>query len=323
MRNIEKYMVVPTYYNDFQCIAGACRHNCCIGWEIDIDRETLARYDAIPGEAGERLRRQIAGDPPHFILDSEERCPCLTGDNLCSLILTQGEGALCQICRDHPRFRNFWPGRTEEGLGACCEVAARLILSQKSPLTLVPDDSAITDGEARGLYALRASLLAAVYAQPQTLECAEKEALRLAGAALPEKSDCEWAAYYLQLERLDPHWTEVLCRVRDGAMEMNKEAFHRHMSARWDEYRHMLAYFLYRHVPEAFEDGDIVAKVSFAVLSSRFLRTVGAMLYTQNGMFSFEDQVELFRMYSAEIEYSEDNLESLYDELSGAYNGYL
>lgn len=83
-------MVVPTYYDAFRCLAGACRHNCCIGWEIDIDDETLARYRAVPGEVGEQLRRQITGDPPHFVLDNEERCPCLTGENLCGLILTLG-----------------------------------------------------------------------------------------------------------------------------------------------------------------------------------------------------------------------------------------
>lgn len=52
-------MIVPAYYEEFQCVADACRHNCCIGWEIDIDEETAARYQKIPGELGDRLRRQI------------------------------------------------------------------------------------------------------------------------------------------------------------------------------------------------------------------------------------------------------------------------
>lgn len=36
--------VVPDYYADFACIAGACRHTCCVGWEIDIDPDSLRRY---------------------------------------------------------------------------------------------------------------------------------------------------------------------------------------------------------------------------------------------------------------------------------------
>lgn len=308
-------MVVPTYYREFRCLAGACRHNCCIGWEIDIDEETLARYRAVPGEAGERLRRQITGDPPHFVLDNEERCPCLTGENLCGLILTLGEDYLCQICRDHPRYRNFWPGQTEAGLGASCEAAARLILSQETPLTLVPDGSALTDGGARELYALRARLIAAAYDASRTPEAAEDEVLRLADAVLPEKTAREWSAFYLGLERLDVNWTDVLREVAEGGADAGFAAFDRHMAARRMEYRHMLAYFLYRHVPEALDDGDVASKAAFAVLSCRLLRAAGAVWYAKNGAFSFDDQAELFRMYSAEIEYSEENLDALYDAL--------
>lgn len=51
--------VVPDYYADFACVAGACRHTCCVGWEIDIDPDSLRRYQAMPGEMGERLRSYI------------------------------------------------------------------------------------------------------------------------------------------------------------------------------------------------------------------------------------------------------------------------
>ena len=102
--------VYPDYYPTFRCIAGACKHSCCIGWEIDIDEESLARYKAMPGPLGERLRNHIsADDPPHFVLGEGERCPFLNERNLCDLILEGGEGLLCQICDDHPRFRNFLP----------------------------------------------------------------------------------------------------------------------------------------------------------------------------------------------------------------------
>ena len=30
-------LVYPDYYPEFRCSASACKHNCCIGWEIDID----------------------------------------------------------------------------------------------------------------------------------------------------------------------------------------------------------------------------------------------------------------------------------------------
>ena len=129
---------VPDYYPSFRCIASACGHTCCAGWEIDIDDESLARYERMPGAFGERLRRSIGREgAPHFLLTADERCPLLNEDNLCELILHAGEGALCQICADHPRFRNYFSCRVEMGLGLVCEEAARLILSRPGPLRLI------------------------------------------------------------------------------------------------------------------------------------------------------------------------------------------
>lgn len=129
----------PDYYPLFHCIADRCRHNCCIGWEIDVDGDSLAAYDQIGGEMGERLHKCIdrSGEMPHFLLGEQERCPFLNGKNLCDLILYGGEGMLCQICTDHPRYRSFLSERTEIGVGLCCEEAARLILTRPEKTTLV------------------------------------------------------------------------------------------------------------------------------------------------------------------------------------------
>lgn len=103
---------VPEYYTHFHCIASACRHTCCAGWEIDVDEETLQVYQQMPGALGDKLRRSISmEETPHFVLDQRERCPFLCENGLCEVIIEKGEDALCQICRDHPRFRNFWTGR--------------------------------------------------------------------------------------------------------------------------------------------------------------------------------------------------------------------
>ena len=130
---------VPDIYPLFRCIAGQCTHTCCQGWEIDIDPASLARYQAIQGPLGKKLRECISLDPePHFILLEEDRCPFLTTSNLCELILQEGAASLCQICADHPRFRNYWSDRIEMGLGLACEAAGRLILGSDHPLRLIP-----------------------------------------------------------------------------------------------------------------------------------------------------------------------------------------
>ena len=123
----------PSYYKNFRCIAGACRHSCCIGWEIDVDDDTLREYRRHPD-----ILRHIdtSAEPAHFRLTADERCPFLNKCGLCEIILRHGEDALCQICADHPRFRNFYDSRLETGLGLCCEAAARLILGTTDRVTL-------------------------------------------------------------------------------------------------------------------------------------------------------------------------------------------
>ena len=37
---------VPNYYDKFKCIADRCKHSCCIGWEIDIDDDTMELLEA-------------------------------------------------------------------------------------------------------------------------------------------------------------------------------------------------------------------------------------------------------------------------------------
>lgn len=97
------------FFQNFHCIAGDCKHSCCIGWEIDIDEDTLDYYRQIGGDFGRRLSANIATDgTPHFKLTKDERCPFLNQQNLCDIILNLGEESLCQICTDHPRFRSFF-----------------------------------------------------------------------------------------------------------------------------------------------------------------------------------------------------------------------
>ena len=130
------YIRRPAYYKAFRCIGSDCTENCCIGWEIDVDEDSLAYYETVPGDFGERLRASIApadaqtGEPAHFRLDAEERCPLLNDCNLCEVLLTLGEDKMAQICTDHPRYYEWFSDGREDGLGLCCEAAAELILAQ-------------------------------------------------------------------------------------------------------------------------------------------------------------------------------------------------
>lgn len=306
-------LIAPHYYPAFRCIADKCRHSCCIGWEIDIDPDTRERYRRIPGAFGERLNAAIDdGEVSSFRLGADERCPMLNKNGLCDLITTLGEDALCQICADHPRFRNFFADRTEIGLGLCCEEAARLVLDQKEPMRLLclSDDGEIAESpeDEAELLQLRDGLIALVQDERRPLEDRLTALLDAVDFDIP---DHDWATIYRGLERLDPAWDAVLDglprHLADGAI---RDLSDRPQAPR-RAYANFAAYLLYRHLPGALADGDISGRVAFCVLSVRVL----AALCAATRDCSFADCAELARMYSAEIEYSPENTAALLDAL--------
>ena len=305
--------IYPAYYEAFRCTAGACRHNCCIGWEIDIDATSAARYASQPGEMGERIRAAIEpGEPPHFRLCDAGRCAMLREDNLCEIQRTLGDGTLCDICRDHPRYRVFLPGRTEIGLGLCCEEAARLLLSQTEKATLCGEVSAAPPRETVELLLFRQKLLDAAQNRRLSLGGRMQKILALAGASLPRRTARAWAAFFASLEPLEEEFPEALSRL-DGAVDF--AGFHA-VSAAWEtEYEQLLVYFLLRHLL-ADEGNDMPQRAAFAVLSTAMLYALGAAVRTENGAVSFAERVELARLWSANIEYSVEYMRAALDELT-------
>ena len=305
--------IYPAYYGAFRCTAGACRHNCCIGWEIDIDETSAARYTALPGEMGEQVRAAMEpGEPPHFRLDGAGRCAMLREDNLCEIQRALGEGALCDICRDHPRYRVFLPGRTEIGLGLCCEEAARLLLAQTEKVTLCGTVAEAPPRETVELLLFRQRLLDAAQDRRLSLGGRMKKILSLSGASLPRRTARAWAAFFASLEPLETEFPEVLSRL-DGTVDF---AGYHAVSAAWEtEYEQLLVYFLLRHLL-ADEGRGLPRRAAFAVLSTAMLYALGAAARTERGALSFAERVELARLWSANIEYSEENMRAVLDELT-------
>ena len=133
----------PYFYDKFVCTANRCTDNCCIGWEIDIDDDSMKRFSAAEGDFGKRLRHAIhEHDGVHtFAFGEGERCALLREDGLCELILNMSEDSLCDICALHPRFFGWYNGVKQAGLGLCCEEVCRLLFSDSSPLGFVTEQT--------------------------------------------------------------------------------------------------------------------------------------------------------------------------------------
>ena len=53
------------------------------------------------------------------------------------------------------------------------------------------------------------------------------------------------------------------------------------------------------------------------VFSTKLIRNLWAVIYSEKGELTLEDMAEICRIYSAETEYSPDNMDILFDKFEG------
>ncbi len=75
------------------------------------------------------------------------------------------------------------------------------------------------------------------------------------------------------------------------------------------EYEHLLVYFTYRYFMRAYYDGRILARAQFAAASVLMIRDMDVLRYLRNGRrFSLDDRIATVKLYSREVEHSEENI---------------
>ncbi len=303
--------IVPDYYKDFKCIADKCKNSCCVGWEIDIDDDTYSLYENTVGNFGEKLLENISdnGYPHHFILTQNERCPFLNENNLCEIIKEKGEGYLCQICSDHPRFKNFYSDVTETGLGLCCEEACRIILFKKDTFKLIyPDNiNELLNVEEREFFNNRQEIFDIIQNRKVSFIKRIKNVMESFDIPMVNKALSYWADIFLKLERFCDKWDEKIkvlyeAEASDGAVFTEENAV---------VFEQLFCYFVFRHLSDSLYEDDFNERLCFCILSTFIIGVICC----------FEDEAsdgciaEIARMYSAEIEYSDENTQTLLDEI--------
>ena len=334
---------MPHYYKDFHCIADKCRDNCCIGWEIDIDEKTACLYEGAGGDFGERLRENTATDEScHFILGENERCPFLNGNNLCDIILNMGEESLCYICREHPRYYEWYGDIKEGGIGLACEEAARLILSSKEPFSYYETEiDEIPDSyPERELFEFLEKAREVIIGHLSDERIEIKERLRdilLFGKRLQDNLDND--EYRLpQMERAKPFKNENIDDVFGfiAALEPINEEWNSYFNEKkWvsekipKEYEfdktasrylsNIAVYFIWRYFMKGVFEGEILSAVVLSAVSTAFIgRLIECEAY-EGKELTLELCSETARLFSKELEYSEENVNALLDS---AYNEF-
>ena len=264
----------PAYYKKFKCKAEGCKNNCCIGWEIDIDEKSLDFY-----KTKEDIKDKIDLYPtPHFALDKNERCPFLSQNNLCRIITKYGEEKLCQICSDHPRFKNYFETREEMGIGLTCEEGAKLILDNDFSLLILNDNdfSVAENSEEESFFKTRSLIFSGSFDNFKEY--------------VPNLSLKETGTFLYSLERLDKKWENFINLL----INSNKRFSEINITDK-QKAKRLLDYFVFRYFH--------TASLSFCLLCTYIIMSVATDVY------------ETARTFSSEIEYSEENLDRLFDLL--------
>ena len=294
-------LFAPKYYKDFVCIADKCKNSCCIGWEIDIDDDTMKKYRSLTHSYAKTIKDSIDVDgTPHFKLLPGDRCPHLNCDGLCKIILSLGEDYLCDICREHPRFYNRTSKGVEVGIGISCEEACRIVLSSDGygEITEIGDIDLTEEGTVYDCLEYRDRIYSVLSEESLSLSDKLSAVCKEFNVTPTVLTDNEWRDVISSLEYLsDSHRDMFLLYSSDIPIS--------------DEYSKPLlrafAYFVYRHCTGVSGYDDFCASLGMCI----FLIKLLVSLINGKEFCAIESICDLARIISEEIEYSEDNTDAI------------
>ena len=318
---------VPDYFDDFSCLAGACPHSCCIGWEVVIDEDTARRYQEEPGPLGDRLRAAMRFDGEDFCFPlNGGRCPFLNQENLCDIHCALGLEATSLTCREHPRFIEDYGPFQEITLSAACPKVNQLLLDRTGPLTFLERQNnapmEVGDDWLDWLVPLRGCLLDLLRDRSQPLNARLRDFLLIAQEAqrLLDAEDAEGLAAFCAAPRAVPvdtggahgGWESA---VRQCLLDLEiLESDWRALLGRWageppvpfaprepEKLERIAVYLAFRHLLKAVNDGDLLGRAQLCVLG----------VLTVDRLSRLAGLPEALRLFSREIEHDEDNLDAL------------
>ena len=309
-------MTKLAYFDDFRCIAGGCPDSCCKEWAVQVDPEAAARYRALPGPLGDKLRQVLAEEDGETVMTIENRrCPMWRDDGLCRIQAELGEEALCHVCREFPRLRHDYGDFVELTLELSCPEAARLILNARPmpPVTWEcpggqgeydPLDMEILQATRQGMLSLLSdtgrpipetlalALLYGCHAQSDLdageTEPFDPESALEEGRSLAKPGDYNLVLdFFRSLELLTPEWESLLQAPSPAA---------------WTEKHLALArYFVERYWLQAISDFDLYSRVKLMLISCLLVRHLGGGI------------LRTAQLYSKEIENNAENVDTLLD----------
>ncbi|SDM57332.1 flagellin lysine-N-methylase [Lachnospira pectinoschiza] len=83
---------------------------------------------------------------------------------------------------------------------------------------------------------------------------------------------------------------------------------------RMDEYKNLLQYFVFRYFAKAIYDHDVLSKAKMLITNFFVIKEMDMAKWIDKGWnFTHEDQLDVIHVFSRQVEYSEENMEVLYE----------
>ncbi len=279
-------------YNEFRCKADKCKHSCCKGWEIDIDEDTLEYYKDLDTELGNEILQNIQEEEDtHFKLTDDDRCPFLKDNGLCKLIEELGEDSLCDICRLHPRFFEDINDYSLAGVGLSCEKVTELIFEKKSLDFIICDSQKKID-----IYELLKLL--DINISHDSLDLSKMIPDYLEEGKIEKVLDI-----FSNTVPIDDKWKNEVLLIKSDYKKLLEGFDSKDIDIK--KYEIPYQYIFFRQL-ELIEQYGTKKIIDYAIYSIIFI-----ILYAR----LFHDDIEAVRRWSEQIEYNEDNINTLINEL--------
>ena len=136
--------------------------------------------------------------------------------------------------------------------------------------------------------------------------------------SLKHKNLCEYLKVYKSIKHInsnDPLGLEKALKFFEGNEEFylrKHKEFNEYYKEKLYKFKNILVYFIFRYFMKAIFDYDASAKIKLAIISTLMIKELAVVRFIENNNeFKEEDMVEVSRMYSKDIEHSDENIENL------------
>ena len=248
-------------------------------------------YSELPGPLGEELREQLCFHPePHFKMTADGRCPFLNDEGRVPPHPGLGGGLRSATSAGStPDFITNSPGGRRRAWDSVVKRRQGCCSTGEKPLELIYETEGELEDEEPELIALRRQLLdilsdTAIPMKERISRCCALMDME------PLSFDMSfWRDFYLGLERLDETWTAALENLGPADVEPPGDMAH----------TRLLQYLIYRHFASAGNRREAALMLQFCILSLGLISALER---------SGAELSELVRLYSSEIEYSDENI---------------